>query len=243
MNRRTFLTGVGTAAGGAFALDRGVRRVRAPETITVAVYQTDGLTAGFEETGQRRDTGQRLAEAAVRRILEPHFANSFELIDEALTVPQAVTTLPPTLSTFGDEMPAARRSLLNWVEYNRTRSAVDSHILLSRHPEIRSGNGIASPAILPTCCEPIDRYGIAWMAAERSTRAEAAVGETIAHEIGHTIGLQHSHGANIGDAISVMLTSSYARRVGRNLFGEPVSPAASRVSELNDAIADHHLRV
>jgi hypothetical protein len=135
-------------------------------------------------------------------------------------------------------MPDARQSLANWVSYNRQRSDVDCHILLAYHPSIRTGNGIATPSLIPTCCEPVDRYGITWMAADESNVSETAV-----REIGHTIGLHHSHGTNIGDSLSVMLTSSYARRFGVNTFGERVRPAGGRVSELNGEIDDHHLRV
>ncbi|TYL38707.1 hypothetical protein CV102_09315 [Natronococcus pandeyae] len=243
MKRRTFLKGMGTTAGGVVALDQGVRRIRTSKTITVAVYQTDELTSRFREAGQHSDTGQRLAEEAVNGILDPHFSSSLELEYETRTVPQHVASLPPTLSTFSDESREAGQSLVNWTGYNRQRSSVDTHILLSHHAEIGTGNGIASPAILPTCCEPVDRYGIAWMAAEPSALSREFVRQTIAHEIGHTIGLHHSHGTNIGSDRSVMLTRSYAQRVGRNLFGERICPAGSRVSELNDEISEHHLRV
>lgn len=243
MRRRAFIKGVGTAAGGVVALDQGVRRIRATETVSVAVYQTDKLTERFGEAGRDEETGQQLADEAVADVLEPHFSSAFEVERETRTVPHYVASLPSTLSSFGDGIGDARQSLANWVAYNRQRSDVDCHILLSYHPTIRTGNGIATPGVLPTCCEPIDRYGITWMAADEAHVSETAVRETIAHEIGHTIGLQHSHGTNIGGSLSVMLTSSYARRVGTNLFGERVYPAGGRVTQLNDEIGDHHLRV
>jgi hypothetical protein len=243
VKRRTFLRRTATAAGGVIAFDHGLRRVRTAETIRIGVYQTDRLTNRFVETGQSAEVGQQLAAEAVAEILEPQFSSAFEVEYDSLAVPHEVASLPPTVSTFGENLDDATRSLTSWMEYNGRRSSVDSHLLLAYHPALRLGNGIATPGVLPACCGPIDRYGIAWMATEQFDRFREGVRQTIAHEIGHTIGLQHVHGTNVGDSISVMLTSSYARRTGRNLFGERVRPGLSRVSSLNEAISERHLCV
>jgi hypothetical protein len=87
MGRRAFIKGVGTVAGGVVALDQGVRRIRATETITVAVYQTDELTERFEATGRDEETGRRLADEAVADVLDPHFTSSFEVKHEMRIVP------------------------------------------------------------------------------------------------------------------------------------------------------------
>lgn len=236
MNRRTFLQGMGASVLGVSGIDALIRRISNP-TYMVEVYQTDILTEKLEESPYRSDRGLINSYEAILPF-EEYFGKKVEVSLNYEPVPQEI------LNTSDSSGVSRAKSVVNWRNYSPTYTDDSNHIhlLLGSTTYESRVYGAASFALLPTCCTPLNRYGIVWSdGLYQKTDYSEQFQKLLLHEFGHAVGLYHYHGCNYEEGRSVMMSNPYAERFKRNIFGQKVYPDTS-IHKFNTKLTESHLR-
>jgi hypothetical protein len=231
MNRREFFTDTLGGLSGLFAVKS---LNRSTDSFTIEVHQTDELTRWLSNTPNKEPKDAiRITRDVVKSVFDGSFSLNFEVLEGDINVAKEV-------SDPGFDTNLARyNSLLNWIS-NSPETTADIQILLSYYPT--KTTGIASPAVLPESLKPLKPHGIVW--GGFYNRGHQHFRRSLAHEVGHSVGMHHHYGVNFDDGTrSLMHRNSFANKFPQNYFGQEIQPGGKRVTRINPRVEKRHLNI
>lgn len=270
MKRRETLKAMGAGIIGLPALDYLGRRVSSKREVVVNIYQNKDLTRQIKlsqieaeentldvsgkgpssvvediaktETKDAEEielTKTEMTSKASRRAIEK-FDAYFDNIDFKLKFGDF--DVPIELGIYNNDLDSELGYLKDWMKYTdlETPKSDESNILIVPSNIFEGNSGIATTPIIPKV-SIYEGHGIVWC----NPRKPESLKRIIAHEVGHTIGLQHFHGSKLDeDHGSLMYSRKYAKNVGRNIYGESLKPLPSKNKfRFNPEISADSLRI
>lgn len=271
MKRRDAVKTMGASVLGLPAIDYILRKISTQKEVRVNIYQSRKLTHNIKtkqiETNTKTvdfegsENGDTLEDIAQVDVAESD-PSDIEISETRFTVDAAqrainvfnnfFNNLNFTLTfnefdiLFERDSPASDLGkqmayLKHWMQYNNVETQKSKTVNILLLPRIIEDNhGIATTPIIPNI-SIYDGHGIVWV----NPRKSKELPRLIAHEIGHTLGLNHFHGSKIDkNHGSIMYAVDYADQVGFNIYGESLRPVKGKNKlKFNPKITEDSLRI
>lgn len=242
MNRRGFLK----KSGASIAIGGGILKANCMlssdvRTASVKIHQSQAVTDHLHENNKDKS---KWSDWLVDN-LPPVFNTDIPQLEMNTSIGRLDIPTETQLDS-ADNLALRVKHLYSWMFYAETSNDVnpvnESNILLRPMPEddiFDEAAGYGMIDIIPSCLSFYNNYAVVWI--DREYIDSKTLLHGVAHEVGHNLGLKHSHGTNIRDNNSVMLTQPYALNNDKNQFGENIENCLHRINKLNPKITKNHL--
>lgn len=260
MKRRNFISNIGLGALGLSSVDYLTRRIPLQKNVVVNIYQNKKLTKHLnkqrseqfnlldlklrEIEGKDEDIPPLSKETELTREPARRAVDKFDSYFENINfkIKFGDFDIPFDLGDHSKKLLTELEFLKKWSDYDNvdTPKSDDSNIVIIPSKLVQASAGVATTPIIPRF--NIQKgHGIVWV----NPNNQSQLHRIVAHEIGHTIGLQHFHGKKFGEDIaSLMYSSEYAEVAPYNVYGQPLQPVTNKHKfKFNPKISEEDLRI
>lgn len=239
MNRRSIVTAIGSGIlTGLGTLPSLSKNQTQSDTLEVHIFLSETLSGKDPQLREKLDT-------EFQDYLQETFGSVLDL--NVITTIKRVLSFPVKTTGYNyrttDDLYQRGTGLYNWYQKHQQLDidSGDVNIMIG-YTEPRRLQGISPTGLTPSCISSIDNYSLVW-AMEPALESEAYLEKfyadlyhMISHELGHSLGLDHSHGITFDGKRSIMNHPTYSESFSQNTFGQSVSYSPTRGHKLNPKI-------